>query len=177
MNKYYHIIDEITCSYCNIVVNNNYCKFCKREELISKCKICKETIYELYDDFIPEICSLYILATNVIIKQYRLYRIKKILNKELLTYCHNVQYEICGFCNEIVYLTPYLLYSNLHSKCKLCNKKMKGPKEIISYKLCSVYINSANKIIKKYKHYKIKQIILKTNIGMDIIINNILKYI
>ncbi len=174
MDNYYHIIGETTCSRCNIVVNNNYCKFCKREELITKCRICEEN---LYDDFAPEICSLYIIAADIIIKQYRLYKVKKILDKKLLIYCHSIYYEICGFCNEITFFTPYLTHVNLSSKCKLCDKKIKGPKEIISYTLCSIYINSANKIIKKYKCYKIKQILSKTNIGIDLLMNNILKYI
>ncbi len=74
-------------------------------------------------------------------------------------------YDYCYECNR----PEKLIYS-----CSICTDDLDV---YVNEQICSVYILAANIIIKKYKHYKIKQILLRTNIHIDIIINKILTFI
>jgi len=94
-----------------------------------------------------------------------------------MNYQHEINYTYCNRCGD-----DSLVYDEI---CEECDR----PEDImincylcdndIDYydkeDYCDIYLNAINIIIKKYKKYKIKQLLLKTCINLDII-NNIVSY-
>ncbi len=94
-----------------------------------------------------------------------------------MDYQHEINYTYCNRCGN-----DSLGYDEI---CEECD----SPEDImincylcdndIDYynieNICDIYINSVNIIIKKYKKYKIKQILYKTKLHLDNI-NNIISY-